>query len=225
MIHREDDRWRNASPPRFMHETDPAYSGLPAGDLQAAIDVPRWRNAERARLIAERLATSADVRSRASSRIAERLDQEVSNLEGRTVGIYWPFRGEPDLRGWGGRAIDRGARLALPVVLARGKPLEFRSWAPGEKLEKGVWNIPVPAGGDALLPDIVVAPLVGFDDAGYRLGYGGGYYDRTLAAMPTKPFTIGVGFAHGRLSTIYPQWHDVPMDKLLVEDTLAANSK
>ena len=131
------------------------------------------------------------------------------------MGLYWPFRGEPDLRAWGAKAIASGACLALPVVVAKGKPLEFRAWSPGQRLEKGVWNIPVPAGGDKVLPDVVVAPLVGFDDAGYRLGYGGGFYDRTLAAMFTKPLTIGVGFSFAKLQTIYPQWHDVPMDKLI----------
>ncbi len=103
-------------------------------------------------------------------------------------------------------------------MVAKGQPLVFRSWAPGEKLEKGVWNIPIPAGGEQVLPDLVIAPLVGFDEAGYRLGYGGGFYDRTLAAMPARPQTIGVGFGFARLATIFPQWHDIPMDSLVVED-------
>jgi 5-formyltetrahydrofolate cyclo-ligase len=194
MMEGDDENAGSASPPCFMHELHPAHSGLVSSDPQAAVDVARWRKAERSRLIAERLAVPADIRSDASSRIAERLDQEVGDIGGRTVGIYWPFRGEPDLRGWGARAIGRGARLALPLVVGNGQPLQFRTWAPGEKLEKGVWNIPVPAGGETVLPDVVVAPLVGFDNAGYRLGYGGGFYDRTLAAMPKKPLTFGVGF-------------------------------
>src|SRR5690606_34513324 len=122
-------------------------------------------------------------RAEAARRVVVRLDKEIGSFVGCVIGIYWPFRGEPDLREWASSAVDRGARLALPVVVARGKPLEFRSWSPGEKLEKGVWNIPVPAAGEVVLPHVVVAPVVGYDDANYRLGYGGGFYDRTLAAM------------------------------------------
>jgi len=210
-----------ASPPCFMHELDADYLGFQPSDPQAAIDVARWRKAERARLIDARMATPADARTAAGKRIATRLDEIVGDVAGRTVGIYWPFRAEPDLREWGASIVARGGRLALPIVVAKGKPLVFRTWKNGEKLEKGVWNIPIPAGGEEVFPDIVVSPLVGFDAAGYRLGYGGGFYDRTLAAMPAKPLTIGVGFELGRLPTIFPQWHDIPMDTLVIEDLSA----
>lgn len=206
-----------ASPPCFMHELEPEYSGL-APDEQAAIDVARWRRAKRSQLITQRLAIPVDARMDASRRIAKRLDQEIGNANGLTVGVYWPFRGEPDLREWSASVCSRGARLALPVVIAKGKPLEFRSWSPGEKLEKGVWNIPVPTNGKAVSPNVVVAPVVGFDGAGYRLGYGGGFYDRTLAGMAAKPVTIGVGYSLAALSTIYPQWHDIPLDKMVIEE-------
>lgn len=83
---------------------------------------------------------------------------------------------------------------------------------------RGVWNILIPASGEAVLPDVVIAPLVGFDLAGYRLGYGGGFYDRTIAAMPAKPWVIGVGFTLARLGTIYPQAHDVAMDVIVTEE-------
>ena len=103
-------------------------------------------------------------------------------------------------------------------MVEKARPLIFRSWAPGEKLEKGVWNIPVPSAGEVVVPSVVIAPLVGFDSAGFRLGYGGGYYDRTLASLPAKPLTIGVGFGFSALETIFPQWHDIPMDRLIIED-------
>jgi 5-formyltetrahydrofolate cyclo-ligase len=80
-----------------------------------------------------------------------------------------------------------------------------------------VWNVPVPESGAAVLPDLLVVPLVGFDAQGYRLGYGGGFYDRTIAAMTTKPRTIGVGFELGRLETIYPQSHDIALDNIITE--------
>jgi 5,10-methenyltetrahydrofolate synthetase len=95
--------------------------------------------------------------------------------------------------------------------------------AQGEPLERGVWNILVLAQGPAVQPEIVIAPLVGFDEAGYRLGYGGGFYDRTLAAMPGKPFVVGVGYCEARIPTIHPQPQDIPMD-IIVTDATAAGA-
>ncbi len=87
-----------------------------------------------------------------------------------------------------------------------------------------MWGIPVPAEGEAVLPDTLLVPLVGYDPHGFRLGYGGGFYDRTLAAMPTRAATIGVGFTLGALETIHPQPHDIPMDVVIPEpaSTVAA---
>jgi len=137
-----------------------------------------------------------------------------SNRTGRIVSSYWPFRGEPDLRNWGIRLIERGGRVALPIVIRKDGPLEFRVWSPGEPLERCVWNILVPARGPAVQPD-VVAPVVGFDSENYRLGYGDGFFDRTLAAMAIKPMILGVGYADSKLATIYPQPHDIPMDAII----------
>jgi hypothetical protein len=88
------------------------------------------------------------------------------------------------------------------------------------KLAPGVWKIPVPPAGAALRPAVLLAPLLGYDDAGYRLGNGGGYYDRTLAALDSLPLTIGVGYAQGRLASIRPQPHDVPLDAIVTEHGL-----
>jgi 5,10-methenyltetrahydrofolate synthetase len=92
-----------------------------------------------------------------------------------------------------------------------------RAYAPGDRLEKGVLNIPIPASGEPVSPDIVIAPIVGIDPGHYRLGYGGGFFDRTLAAMPFKPLVIGVGYELQRIATIYPQPHDIPMDRVVTE--------
>ena len=180
-------------------------------------DIARWRKAERERLIQARLAIPADERAAMSTAIAEELDAIVGDVSNRTVSLYWPFRGEPDLRNWGIRVIERGGRIALPVVIRKGWPLEYRIWTPGDPLERGVWNILVPSRGPAVQPDVVIAPVVGFDEAHYRLGYGGGFFDRTLAAMPRKPLTIGVGYAQTRMPTIYPQSHDIPMDVVVTD--------
>ena len=202
-----------ASPPCFMHELDPAYQ-VPVSDWT---DVRRWRKAERERLIAARLAVSADARAAMSKHVAAALDAVIGDIAGRMVSLYWPFRGEPDLRPWMASVNARGGRTALPVVIEKGQPLVFRAYAPGDRLEKGVWNIPIPAAGNPVLPDIVIAPIVGIDPGHYRLGYGGGFFDRTLAAMPFKPLVIGVGYELQRIATIYPQPHDIPMDQVVTE--------
>jgi len=205
-----------ASPPCLMHDTEAGGSPEPAGDL-AWRDVARWRKGERARLIEERLAVSADVRAAMATRISAGLDAAIGAIAGRTVSLYWPFRGEPDLRPWMASVISRGGRVGLPVVVEKARPLVFRAYAPGDRLEKGVWNIPVPAEGETVLPDIVIAPLVGVDPGRYRLGYGGGFFDRTLAALPGTPLAIGVGYETQRIPTIYPQPHDIPMDLIVTE--------
>lgn len=178
-------------------------------------EVSEWRSAERARLIARRLSLDPKERRARSGNIANALDSTIQNFGHRIVGTYWPFRGELDLRNWGLTVIERGGRLALPVVVDKARPLEYRLWAPGDPMKRGVWNILYPAQGQAAEPEIVIAPLVGFDGARYRLGYGGGFFDRTLAAMRQKPLAIGVGYDECRLPTIYPQQHDIPMDVVL----------
>lgn len=176
-----------------------------------------WRRAERSRLIAARLAVPATARRDCARLIGAALDRLLPVLDGRVVAVYWPIRGEPDLRTWVESIRGRGARCALPVVVARGAPLVFREWRAGALLVPGVWNIPQPADGEALAPQVVIAPLVGHDRRGYRLGYGGGYYDRTLAAFAVRPFAIGVGYRAAALTGFEPQPHDVPMDAIAHE--------
>jgi 5,10-methenyltetrahydrofolate synthetase len=211
--HDDEGPAQYASPPCFMHELGPEYRE-PLSDWT---DVRRWRKAERERLINARLAVSADARTAMSARIADGLDALIGDIAGRMVSLYWPFRGEPDLRGWMAAINERGGRTALPVVIEKGQPLMFRAYKPGDRLEKGVWNIPIPAAGDPVLPDIVISPIVGIDPGKYRLGYGGGFFDRTLAAMPFRPLVIGVGYELQRIATIYPQPHDIPMSEVVTE--------
>ncbi len=179
--------------------------------------VMQWRKAERVRLLAARLALPADERRRRATAIAGHLSQALGDLRGLTVAVYWPFRGEPNLRAWMEEIHAVGARCALPVVVQRHAPLVFHRWRPGAAMASGVWNIPVPAEGVEVQPDIVVSPVVGFDPAGYRLGYGGGFYDRTLAALARKPLAVGVGFTASELATIHPLPHDIPMQFIVTE--------
>jgi 5-formyltetrahydrofolate cyclo-ligase len=133
------------------------------------------------------------------------------------LGIYWPFRGEIDVRELAHRHIEAGGVVALPVVVEKNASVEFWRWRPEVPMTRGLFNIPIPGEHVAVTPDVLIVPLVGFDRAGYRLGYGGGYYDRTLAASQPRPRTIAIAFAEAELETIYPQPHDIPMS-LIVTD-------
>ena len=188
--------------------------------METPFDWRAWRKAEREWLIADRLALSQAAREAIGERVIGRLDGLVDLAEGSVVSFYWPFKGEFDLRGWIGALRERGVHSALPVVVEKQRPMQFRLWTPGCRMERGVWNIPVPADGPAVTPDVTIAPLVGFDEDCYRLGYGGGYFDRTLASLAPKPFVVGIGYAASRLATIHPQPHDIPMDAIVTEDAV-----
>jgi 5-formyltetrahydrofolate cyclo-ligase len=181
-------------------------------------EIRPWRKARRAELIAARVEAGHSRRLAWDAAITAQLVDGVPNLEWLRIGIYWPFKGEYDVRSIARRLHARGARLALPVVVEKNKPLVFRDWSPGARLVPGVWGIPFPADGEVVEPDALLVPLVGFDEDGFRLGYGGGYYDRTLASLRRKPLTIGIGFELAALPTIHPQPHDIPMDAIVTEE-------
>lgn len=183
-------------------------------------DLKRWRRTQRERLIAERLDVGPAIRNLYAREISERLNQFLPSLADRTVSGYWPCKGEPDLRPWLTSLRTRFGRAALPVIAQKNAPLRFRLWRSEDPMERGIWNIPHPKDGAEVTPDVVIVPLVGFDGAGYRLGYGGGYFDRTLAAAPNRPRVIGVGYGQSRLKTIYPQPHDIPMDAIITESEI-----
>jgi 5-formyltetrahydrofolate cyclo-ligase len=180
-------------------------------------ELKAWRRAERERLLALRLAVPVPERRRWGTAIEANLTALFGERPPATLGIYWPFQAEFDPRPLIDRLIVAGSRVALPAVVDKKGPLEYRLWRPGEKLVDGVWNIPVPERRAIAVPDAVLAPLVGFDKECYRLGYGGGYFDRTLAALDPRPLAIGVGFQLSAIETIYPQPHDVVMDVIVTE--------
>jgi 5-formyltetrahydrofolate cyclo-ligase len=180
-------------------------------------DLRAWRKAERARLIEARMALPLDEHKAASEAITRLLEARFPAGGIPSLGCYWPFRREYDCIPLMRRILDAGGWVALPVIVQKNSPLEFRRWTPDTKMEAGVWNILHPAEGEAVHPEALLVPLVGFDAAGYRLGYGAGYYDRTLASFPKTPVTIAVGFELCRLQTIFPQPHDVPMDYIVTE--------
>jgi len=212
-----DDEEYGGSPPCFLHEI--GADGAPV-DAQQARDVARWRKAERLRLIALRSALSAEERARHTAAIVRMLDGMIPARANEIISAYWPIRAEPDLRSWLRAACLRGLRVALPVALELGQPMTFREWRPDSAMARGLWKIPYPAEGAEVSPTTVLAPLVGFDAACYRLGYGGGFFDRTLAIMARKPMVIGLGYPQLRIATIFPQCHDIPMDWIVTGSEL-----
>lgn len=166
-----------------------------------------------------REATPASRRAVWEEAIAQHLDALVARLMPRVLAFCWPFRAEADLRPWVDRWLAGGAAriAALPVVVAKDAPLVFRCWLPGMELVRDRHGIPFPPHGESIEPDLALVPLNAFDARGYRLGYGGGYFDRTLAAM-RRLRTVGIGFELGREADVLPQAHDRAMDWLITED-------
>ena len=187
-------------------------------DQQTATDVGRFRKSERQRLYKLRKQVPLEQRRSQAGVVAELLDSQIGDVAGVSIAVYWPIRGELDLRDWLTRCNSRGATVLLPVVVQRDRPLEFRRWTPACKMRLGTWNIPVPDAADTGTPDIVISPLLGVDRDRFRLGNGGGYYDRTLAAMSGKPRVIGVGQQFSMLQTIFPMPWDIPMDTVVLSD-------
>lgn len=181
------------------------------------LDIKAWKASLRKELLARRQAVSVSEREAWNKAITQHLMEGFPQLAGMTIGIYWPYQGEFDPRHAVRHFRDRGARTALPEVVRKAEPLRFRHWQPGVAMTKGVYDIPVPADTEIVVPQALIMPPVGFDAAGYRLGYGGGFYDRTLASIAPRPLTIGVAYELSRLPTIHPQEFDLAMDYVVTE--------
>ncbi len=214
-----------ASPPCLAHEIDPTYFDPAATDPVQQRDVARWRRGERKRLSDLRENLGQETRAKLSAAICGHLKAALSEQgigPGSLLSGYWPIKCEPDLRPLFDELRAEGVALALPIVETKAAPLTFRRWTPGEKLVRGDWGIPVPpSSAKQVEPDAVLAPCLGWTKEGFRLGWGGGYFDRTLAALRQRPLSIGIALDAAQIPTIYPQPHDIPLD-LIVTETGAA---
>jgi 5-formyltetrahydrofolate cyclo-ligase len=176
-----------------------------------------WKKYKRLELLGRRAAMSPEDHRLKSASILKELARLEAYFSG-IIAFYFPFRGEIDVLPLMEKLFSSGYVTAFPVVLTQRTALQFRAWAPGCALLRGVYGIPHPAQGAIVEPDTFIVPLVGFDAQFYRLGYGGGFYDRTFAATTKVVRSIGIGFEAARVDTIHPQEFDIPMDVLITEN-------
>src|SRR6266850_3909944 len=184
---------------------------------EISAEITAWRKSERARLLRERSALSEETLAELRSRIDSHIERTFPDLVHGILGFCWPYKNEYDVRHLAAALRRRGATTAMPVVVAPKTPLIFREWKPGIELAHGPLGIPYPVGSAEVVPDHVLLPMLGWDADGYRLGYGGGFFDRTLAALKKHPRVIGVSYESAYLRTIYPQPYDIPVDFVVTE--------
>jgi 5,10-methenyltetrahydrofolate synthetase len=176
-----------------------------------------WRKTERQRLIAARVALDHRTLERFRLRMDAHLERSFPGLATARLAFCWPIKGEYDARHLARTLRERGALTALPVVVAPRQPLIFREWHPGTELAAGPLDIPYPVNSPEVVPNAVLLPMNGWDQGGYRLGYGGGFFDRTLAGLQKKPAVIGVSYELAKMETIHPQNWDIPVDWVVTE--------
>jgi 5-formyltetrahydrofolate cyclo-ligase len=142
----------------------------------------------------------------------------VKPAPGQSIAGYWRIKDEMDCQPILIRLMDEGRPVCLPVVTGDEEPLEFRLWEDGTPLYEAGFGTLAPSDlAPKVTPDIIITPLLGFDARGTRLGYGGGYYDRTLERLSTKPLLVGLAFAAQEMDEIPHEAHDVPLDMVITE--------
>ena len=152
---------------------------------------------------------------RARAAAATRLYARLHGLRGRTIAAYLPIGSEASPLGTM-RVLAKDNCICVPIVTAKGAPLRFREWWPGCPLDKGSFGVMVPVEGGWRVPDVLIVPMVGFDDAGGRLGYGGGFYDRTLAGL-REASVIGFALEAQRLDRVPRGKHDMELPLIVTE--------
>ncbi len=167
-----------------------------------------------------RRAAAAGDPGRAAQALRERVLRALSLPRGRVVSAYWPMGSEIDPRPLMRELHRRGHPIVLPVVVGRDRALVFRAWRPGDALAPGGFGTQVPrAGQPELVPGVLIVPLLAFDRAGYRLGYGGGFYDRTLARLrhDGEILAVGVAYAAQEVAAVPHDADDQPLDWIVTE--------
>lgn len=192
-----------------------AFAGAAALDAEAA---KAAKAALRRHLKAVRASLDGPGKRERDQRIGEQVLAWWRRTRPPLLAVYWPLSGEPDLHATYAQLAQEGATLALPVVVQRHAALAFAAWTPGEAMALDPMGIAVPADLRTLArPPALLVPCLGFNEYGYRLGYGGGFYDRTLATAP-RPFTLGIAYACQQ-ALFEGDSHDVPLDIVVTETT------
>lgn len=186
--------------------------------------VTDWRKKQRAALLTARSALTTVQRAEIEEQCLIHIEDFLLQYPPGSLALYWPIKGELDPLPLARSLQAEGWTLSVPVINNETRELDFAQWQPDMAMEKGTWNIPVPRVKTFVKPTRLLVPLLGFDQANYRLGYGGGYYDRTLAALQPRPQTIGVGMEVGRLPSIFPEQHDIAMDIVISESGIQAGA-
>lgn len=185
-----------------------------------SLDNNAFRQNLRRDMITRRMALATETHATLSAAVRLRVDQAFPALAELIVGFCWPVQNEPDLLPLVSELIARGGRVVLPVVVRPGAPLAFREWWPDQPLIPDRYGIPTPTDGDFLVPQALLLPVNAFDATNHRIGYGGGFFDRTLASLSPRPLTIGVGFDFQRVASIRPEAHDLPLDTMVTESSI-----
>ena len=189
------------------------------------LEPSRDKKSLRRQLQAERL--SLIDRHQRSMQLQEVLRVWLVGRDESTIGAYWPIKGEfdalPALYRWS--EADARRRIGLPVIERDTKQLRFHVWYPGCAMEEDAYGIPKPKDTPAFHPELLLVPCVGYGPKGVRLGYGGGFYDRTLATLAPRPVTVGLAFSHGYVPWLDAEAHDVPLDTILTDEGLAWERK
>jgi 5,10-methenyltetrahydrofolate synthetase len=184
-------------------------------------DSAEFRQNLRREMIGRREALTPELHASLSAAVRTRLDDAFPALAELIVGFCWPVQNEPDLRPLIAELCARGGRVALPVVVRPGTPLAFREWWPEQPLSPDRYGIPSPTDGDFLVPQMLLIPVNAFDANHYRIGYGGGFFDRTLATLNPRPQSVGVGFDFQKVESVRPEAHDQPLDVMITESSLS----
>lgn len=183
-------------------------------------DWQTWRQTTRQQLITKRQSVTGNNRRLAEQAIHDQLLSILAPLPAGIISFYMPIRGEVDCQPLIEQLLASGWLAALPKIIAKDAALQFRQWTPQSPMQAEIWQIPVPQNTPELIPEVLLIPLVGFDQQLHRLGNGGGFYDRSLAGIAPKPLAIGVGFEATKLENIHPQQHDIAMDYVVTEQTI-----